>query len=191
MHRPTLLTLALTISLGLAATGCTNHPDPPPITDPPTTSTTASEPTGTPDPQTRDEAAAAAAYEHYFDVMNQVRQRPGAQGWATDLLPLTTGKYRAVVVNLYTQLAEQGVYTTGPSELVSVTPTEYVPDPTGVGHQQVILDVCIDSTDPRMVLPDGTEAGWGMRAIEKVMMQKIADGGWLVSESTTQEGATC
>ena len=136
------------------------------------------------------EAAAGDAYQHYFDVSEDVGQRPGMTGWEDEVVPLLSGDYLQYMVNFYTQAQGQGLRNTGPSVLVSSTPVDYVADPTGAGHEQVVLDVCIDGTKSGVVGSDGSSAGFGIRGISAVTMQH-QNGQWTVDKSEAKENETC
>jgi len=136
------------------------------------------------------EAAAVDAYQHYFDVTQEVEQQPGMTGWEDEILPLVSGDYRQDLTNLYTQAQAQELRATGPSVLVSSNPVDYISDPTGAGHEQVVLDVCIDATGSNFVFPDGTLESTSFRGVDTVTMQHQS-GQWMVDKSETKESETC
>ncbi|WP_298462087.1 hypothetical protein [uncultured Cellulomonas sp.] len=197
-HRTTAALVAL-LTAG-ALTACT--PDTTPPTTTPTSTTTPSQtPTPSPTP-TVDPAEAAkqanidaaiAAYEAHIDAVNRVGQA-GMVGWETDVLPaIGSSDLREEIVSLYTQLSEQGVRQTGEREIASLTVTDYVEDPTGAGHEQVRLDVCLDNSGVDEVDAQGKSillAGYPPRLITSVLMQRQVDF-WTISEMVTQEGQQC
>jgi len=135
------------------------------------------------------EAAAISAYQHYFDMTQEVEQRPGMTGWEDEILPLVSGDCRQDLTNLYTQAQAQGLRATGPEVLVSSNSVDYVDDPSGAGHEQVVLDVCIDSTKKGLIFPDGSSAGSAGRGIVMVAMQH-QNNQWTVDKSEDKD-ETC
>lgn len=135
-------------------------------------------------------AAAISAYQHYFDVTQEVEQRPGMTGWEDEVLPLLGGDFLTYMTNFYTQAQEQGLRATAPEMLVSSTPVDYSSDPSGAGHEQVVLEVCIDATGSDLVLPDGSLDSTSSRGISIVTMQH-QNGQWTVDKSEDKEDETC
>jgi len=140
--------------------------------------------------ESANEAAAVVAYQHYFGVRQEVEQRPGMTGWEDEVVPLLGGDFLPFMVNFYTQAQTQGLRTTAPEVLVSTTPIDYLDDPSGAGHEQVFLDVCIDPAGSVTVYPDGSPESTSFRGVVAVTMQH-QNGQWMVDKSEAKENETC
>lgn len=180
--------------MGMA--GCT-HSGPSGLgTSPAATRHGTSSPSQTPSVDVQDaakkanEAAAVGAYQHYFEVRQEVEQRPGMSGWEDEVVPLLGGDLLPFMTNFYTQAQEKELRITAPAVLVSTTPVDYIEDPGGTGHEQVLLDACIDATGSITVYPDGSPESTSFRGVVTVTMQHQNDQ-WAVDESETKVDETC
>ncbi|MCL2090602.1 MAG: hypothetical protein FWH11_05175 [Micrococcales bacterium] len=137
------------MTVGIA--GCTGG-----TTDQPTQTPTASaSPTATPsvdpdDPQAVAYATATALFEEYFELSQEIRQKPGVPDWEI-VLNYTSGDIRTNTVFVYEAMAADGVVQEGEARIASIVPISYESDPTG--WADVVLAVCIDSSESSM-------AGW-------------------------------
>lgn len=201
-RRPRIIRGAIALLVIVAgAAGCTGNTGEDP-TPSPTTSVTPT-PTATPTPTpTEDPAEAAkqqniddakAAYENFIAVTNRVEANAMA-GWQDEVMPLLgSGELRSERQSFYEQAATQGLRQVGDTKISSMTVTEYVPDPNGLNHEQVRLDVCLDNSETDVVNPAGESVlleGFPARLVIAVLMQRQDDGRWTVNEDTTTE-RTC
>lgn len=143
----TELAVVLAAMALVATAGCTNG------TAESSASTTASvspTPTSTvdpDDPQAVAYAEASAAYEEYFDLAQDTKQKPAVEGWG-DLMNYVSGDVGTALHAMYTAWSDDPYPPQiGVAEAVAVTPTGYMPpvtDPGSTGTRWVSLDVCMD-----------------------------------------------
>lgn len=159
MNRRVPVGLLVLVS-GSLLVGCSHHSD----GTEPTATTTVPVPstapavevtTPPPDPEQVDTDNAIAAYENYVQVRDAVRQ-DYFNGWEEKVLPLTSGDEADWVAWYFSQGAQYGQHQVGSSAVGDVFVDEYSPDPTGAGHEQVVLRVCLDNSGIQSLDPSGT-----------------------------------
>ena len=172
------------------------------------------------DPQAVAYAEAEAAYREYFDLSQEIRQRPGMEGWS-DLRDFLIGEDVLVPWQTwYTSVtADPEYHQNGESKLVSVRPLSYTPpaETYSTGSREVVLEVCTDNSGSdiasiesevmayRPPLPERILVGYTMTGVplypgsESEFMAESWDWwkgsdpviAWMVSGVEIREGETC
>ncbi|GAB4087245.1 hypothetical protein GCM10028784_38750 [Myceligenerans cantabricum] len=124
----------------------------PSVSDSPTTADTSEEkPAGTPKPTTpaqikaKNIADAKARLEEYYATTASVANN-GYEKWENRLQNFWgTRATRVAAGQVYDDFREQGVYTKGAAELVSVKASNYTP--ATAGFEEITLDACLDFSE--------------------------------------------
>ncbi|MDR3068767.1 MAG: hypothetical protein LBU50_04615, partial [Cellulomonas sp.] len=127
-----------------------------------------------PDPVQASKEAATSAYLNYVEVRDAVRQ-DYFNGWEEKVYPLTSGAHAEWVYSYFSEVAAMGRHQVGTTAARNVAVVEYYEDPTGTGHEQVVLNVCLDSTGVQSIDADGIDKlvpGTAGRFATKVIMQR-------------------
>lgn len=99
------------------------------------------------DPQAVAYATATALFEEYFELSQEIRQKPGVPDWES-VLWYTSGDVRMVNVAIYSAMVEDGVPQQGEARIVSIVPTSYKEySESDTIAADVTLTVCIDSSE--------------------------------------------
>lgn len=166
-------------------TSTTTPPPPPPSTTPAPSPTLSEE-------QVNTEAAKQTILD-YTAALNEV----GAEGFTTWPEKLSMYWGHPDVANpagaSLQASADAGQRTEGAVVVTTITVTEYVPDPTGDGHEQVRLEYCSDVSAVTTYSADGTvdQRESEPRFLTEVFMQHQSDGRWTINERNAQPDRTC
>jgi len=144
------------LAVTLAGTGCS------PSAPEPRESAQSESPTATPTPtvdpveakKQADIAAAQATLTEFFEASNVVGEG-GYADWSP-MSPLVGGDLRPTLISINDDRRAAGARQTGRSTVESVEVVGYEPGQEGGGGEQVQLEACIDNTNRKILLPDGS-----------------------------------
>ena len=144
------------VGVVLAGAGCSSSTPDPAATTP----SQAPTPTPTPTPDAAEAQKQAAVAEaqatltKFFDASNQVGEG-GYADWSP-LSPLVGGELRPTLISINDDRRAAGARQTGRAAVESVEVVGYEPGQEGGGGEQVQLEACIDNTNRKIVLADGS-----------------------------------
>lgn len=102
--------------------------------------------------------AAVAAYQNYVAVRDTVRQ-DHFRDWETKVLPLTSADEADWVASFFSQAVELGRYQVGANTVshIKLAGEGYSEDPTGAGHERVVLEACLDTSGAQALGAEGQD----------------------------------
>ncbi|WP_154793239.1 hypothetical protein [Occultella kanbiaonis] len=195
------VTVAVAATMGLAACDPADvNPTPTPTTGTTETTTRPTEPSTEPSLNYEDlqiEAAEAFVIDFYA-VAAEVANN-GYEGWQERMFPYYAGNLELWEQRStgYERNDEEGGFTEGATEVVTITATDWVEDPTESGFDTVTFTMCLDSRsviafdEAGNVRTDRTTPDHPYPATAVVMGQPETDLGWSLMDLVADGEAEC
>lgn len=191
MHHRRALGALVVVALAVLTAGCTTDPGTTPTTDPRTSTAEPAE--LTPNPQLAAEREAIQRLKDFYAAADQL----GHAGY-DDSSPITwflAGDYTMAYLDEVGALRSQGAVQVGVPGRTNIKVVDHhvVEDP--FYDDQLTIEVCTDTTDADVLLPDGSSAvppGRKGRFVATVTMWHETDRDtWVIASYLTDGGRSC